>query len=172
MNETTNSIKQCFSCRGFFPDIDGPVHLYMKSTPGCWAAFGKALVREYENPRIFTAVHWFTVDTYAAQHPGSNDRKAVQSVNVHLLRLYCILEKGWKPESVTRIMKKLLLEKADFNYLEPPSFEGALNVSYLAEAAGDDDYIKRAKEWAGNIWSLWKEKHIDEINILLKGLEK
>ena len=69
----------CLSCGGVFPDIDGPVHRYMKSSPGCWAVYGEVLAREYEDPYFFE-VHRLTVDAYAVQHPGSTDRQSIQSV--------------------------------------------------------------------------------------------
>jgi hypothetical protein len=69
-----NSIP-CIGCHALFPDVDGPVHRYMESSPGCWASYGEVLVREYTEPSYF-GVHRLTVDAYAVQHPGVRRRKA------------------------------------------------------------------------------------------------
>jgi hypothetical protein len=65
-------------CKGDFEAIEGPVHEYMESTPGCWAAFSKVLAAEYENYRTLGDVHRLTADTYAVQHPGQPARKSTQ----------------------------------------------------------------------------------------------
>lgn len=38
--------KACVGCGGLFPEMDGPTHRYMESSPGCWAAYGEVLARE------------------------------------------------------------------------------------------------------------------------------
>ena len=38
--------ESCFSCGAEVPKSDGPVHKYIDSSPGCWAAFGEVLARE------------------------------------------------------------------------------------------------------------------------------
>ena len=56
-------------CQGVFADEQGPTHEYMESTPGCWAAFGRVLAREYEDQRHFP-IHRLTVSGYAVYHPA------------------------------------------------------------------------------------------------------
>lgn len=70
------SLQQCMWCKGMFPTLNGPVHKYMESTPGCWATFGRVLAREYEDQRLF-GVHRLTVDSYAVQHPGVPNRQSI-----------------------------------------------------------------------------------------------
>jgi hypothetical protein len=41
--------------------------------------YGEMLAREYGDPAYFR-VHQLTVDTYAVQHPGPRERRAIQSV--------------------------------------------------------------------------------------------
>ena len=40
----------CMGCGGLVPDITGPTHEYMESSPGCWQAYGEVLGREYSDP--------------------------------------------------------------------------------------------------------------------------
>lgn len=42
-------MKKCFSCGGLYPNVDGPVHKYMDSSPGCWAIYGEVLAKEYSD---------------------------------------------------------------------------------------------------------------------------
>jgi len=53
-------------CKAAFEPVDGPTHAYMESTPGCWAAFGRVLAREYADPRCFE-VHETVVRNWASQ---------------------------------------------------------------------------------------------------------
>ena len=41
------SLEPCSGCGARFPRTEGPVHPYMESSPGCWAAYGELLAREY-----------------------------------------------------------------------------------------------------------------------------
>ncbi len=70
-------------CGARVPDIAGPVHRYMESLPGCWAAYGEIIAREYGDIAFATA-HSLTVDSYAIQHPGQPSPQSVQSVGLHL----------------------------------------------------------------------------------------
>ncbi|HED04410.1 MAG TPA: hypothetical protein ENI60_06555, partial [Candidatus Fraserbacteria bacterium] len=109
---------ECVGCGGQFPEIDGPVHRYMESSPGCWAAFGEVLAREYSDP-IYFGVHRLTVDAYAVQHPGSPSRQSIRSVGVHLIRLCLFLEHGLSAENANDAMLKAAKLKHTFVWLEP-----------------------------------------------------
>ena len=84
--------ERCFACGGVFaPAPDGAVHDYMLSTPGCWAAFGEVLNREYCDPALFALSHRLSVDAFAIQHPGRiDDRRAVQSLWLHATSLWLV----------------------------------------------------------------------------------
>lgn len=90
---------RCIGCQAEFAQIDGPTHEYVLSSPGCWAAYGEVLAREYSDYRP-TRLHRLTVDTYAVQHPGVNVPAARRSVGLHLSRLYLLLEAGWSTNGV------------------------------------------------------------------------
>jgi hypothetical protein len=101
----------CIGCGGRFADLDGPVHEYMESSPGCWAAFGNVLARECEDRSLFP-VHRLSVDAYAVQHPGGSSRKAIQSVGMHLSRLCMVFERGLSPEDANAAMLRVGRNKA------------------------------------------------------------
>lgn len=39
--EPRASLVPCPQCGALVADVDGPVHAYVPSAPGCWAAFGE-----------------------------------------------------------------------------------------------------------------------------------
>ena len=151
----------CFSCGAPVPDIDGPVHRYMDSSPGCWAIFGEVLTREYSD-YAYAAHHRLTVDAYAVQHPGKPSPQTIASVAVHLARLCLVLERGVPIDYATRVMQKLTKHKSMFFWLEPPSHMGPLTVLDVWEAEDAVSHIKAVSDWASSAWSAW-EKHHDQI---------
>ena len=131
---------RCMWCGAAFPDVYGPTHAYMESTPGCWAAFGRVLAREYEDRRYF-AVHRLTVDAYAVQHPGVPGRRSIQSVGVHLVRLCLFLERNLSPAMANDAMLAAAKNKAQYHWLEPPGFLGPLTVADVEAAVGVDEHV-------------------------------
>lgn len=144
----------CVGCGGTFPAIEGPSHEYMESSPGCWAAFGRVLAREYSDPRL-SEVHRLTVDSYAVQHPGRPSRQAIQSVGVHLVRLCLFLEHGLAPEKANDAMLVAAKRKAEYHWLEPPESLGELTVADVDAAADAEEHKDRVRAWAGQMWEVW-----------------
>lgn len=149
---------KCFSCGGIFPDIDGPVHKYMLSSPGCWAIYGEVLAREYSNPEYFE-VHRLTVDAYAVQHPGSTDRQSIQSVGVHLIRLCLFLEHGLTPEKANEAMLQAGKNKSSFYYLEPPSDLGLITAKDVYNTSTVMEHKNMVMQWAECVWDAWSIHH-------------
>jgi hypothetical protein len=144
----------CVGCGGTFPAIEGPTHEYMESSPGCWAAYGRVLTREYSDRRFFD-VHRLTVDSYAVQHPGRPSRQAIQSVGVHLVRLCLFLEHGLAPEKANDAMLAAARRKAEFHWLEPPDSLGPITVADFALGAGVEEHKARVVAWANQMWEVW-----------------
>lgn len=150
--------RPCLWCKGNFADEQGPTHEYMESTPGCWAAFGRVLAREYEDRRYF-AVHRLTVDAYAVQHPGTPSRQSIRSVGVHLVRLCLFHEKNLAPEAANDAMLAAEKHKATYHWLEPPADLGAVTVADVEAAAGIEDHIAMVRRWAAQMWDVWSPHH-------------
>ncbi|MEM8970201.1 MAG: DUF5946 family protein, partial [Bacteroidota bacterium] len=84
----------CFGCGAESLNIEGECHKYMLASPGCWMMFTEIMEREYSDLRYWKG-HQFTVDAYACQHVGKKeDKRAVNSVNIHLASLYGVFEQG------------------------------------------------------------------------------
>ena len=156
------SSSKCFSCGGVYPDIAGPVHRYMSSSPGCWSVYGEVLACEYSDP-IYFGIHRLTVDAYAAQHPGSTDRQSIQSVGVHLVRLCLFLEHGLKADKANDAMLEAAKNKHSFVFLEPPQNLGSITVADVHRANSEEEHQIIVKEWAQCVWEAWLQHH-DTIN--------
>ena len=133
----------CPGCGATFPDIPGgETHRYMESSPGCWAAYGEVLAREYSSPALFQR-HKFTVDAYAVQHPGRPSPQSIQSVGVHLIRLCLMLEGGATAAQATATMQSAARRKELFRWLEPPPSPGAVTVANVHRAASPEEHGAR-----------------------------
>lgn len=148
----------CCGCGGLFPEIEGPTHRYMESSPGCWASFGEVLAREYSDAAYF-AVHRLTVDAYAVQHPGRPGPQSIKSVGVHLVRLYLLLECGLEMQRANDAMLKINRLKDGFTWLTPPSTPGSITVADVQEAATVEQHTQMVKAWAASVWSAWAKHH-------------
>src|ERR1700757_1057083 len=111
----------CPGCNALVPEIEGPVHKYVPSAPGCWKVFGE--VQADESLRFgHPPDHRFVVDAYMAQHPGDGqDRRDRQSVFVHLVALCALLERSTGPDAVTTLIGRLVRKRLDFPALPRPA---------------------------------------------------
>ena len=151
-------VEACIWCRGTFPAIQGPVHEYMESSPGCWATFGRVLAREYSDPQFFET-HRLTVDSYAVQHPGRPSRQSIQSVGVHLVRLCLFIEHELAPEEANSAMLAAARRKSEYFWLEPPASLGVLTVADIDACASVQQHKALVRSWAAQMWQVWAPHH-------------
>src|SRR5689334_8865642 len=152
------NLKSCFSCGALVPDIDGPTHKYLLSSPGCWALYGEILVRDYKEYH-YPAVHRAVVDTYAVQHPGKPMRQSIQSVAVHLIGLYLFVEKRMDAKKITQAIGHATQFSDRFVWLDPPTNLGTITVADVAKATTFEEYDHLAREWAKSAWEVWSIHH-------------
>jgi len=148
----------CIGCGGLFPEMDGPTHRYMESSPGCWAAYGDVLAREYSDP-AYAKTHRLTVDAYAVQHPGRPSPQSIQSVALHLTRLCLLLECGLEMSRANDAMLKATESKKKFVWLLPPPTRGAVTVADVHEANNLQEHVTRVRQWAESAWQAWSLHH-------------
>ncbi len=155
MNET------CPDCGVTFPAIDGPTHKYLGGSPSCWNAFNEVLAREFQDPAYF-AVHRLTVDAYTTQHPGDqSDRRARQSVNIHLTALYLLIEEQADYQTAINSLKTLANSHKDkFFELQPPSpSDYKITINDIKNTTSANDHCAMVREWAQHVWLCWQEHH-------------
>jgi hypothetical protein len=145
-------------CGTLLPSEDGPTHRYLESSPACWRLFGEVLAREYGDAR-YRAMHRLTVDAYAAQHPGRESPQSTQSVALHLISLWLVLEQGWPPEKATGAIQRTAKRKKEFWWLEPPAHLGAVTVADVHAASTPQEHGVAVRRWSEAVWEAWARHH-------------
>lgn len=153
----TKAPEACIGCGGLFMACDGPVHDYMDSSPACWRAFCEVLAAEYAAPEL-QPVHRLSVDAYAVQHPGGDSRQAIQSVGLHLARLYIQLEHPRPPYETNDFMRRFASRKTTLERLKPPQ-RFSITVADVAPFAGTRQHESKVRDWAHAAWSDWRVAH-------------
>jgi len=162
---------RCIGCGGLVPQMEGPTHRYVESSPGCWHLFGEVLAREYSD-RAFAAWHRLTVDSYAVQHPGRPSPQSIQSVCVHLISLCLVVERALEPAYATRVMGTLIRPKGRFTWLTPPPTFGDITVVDVAAVSTAAAHVKGVRDWAASAWAAWAHHHATVRSWLPKELSE
>lgn len=155
------SLKPCPDCGAAFEPVDATTHKYLGGSPACWAAFNEVLAREFQDIGYFAA-HRFTVDAYTAQHPGDqSDRRAAQSINIHLAALYVLIEEGRDPAYARDLLKTLANKHKDrFKPLAPPApGDYELSVKDVLAAENAAEHCAIVRQWAQAVWRAWSHQH-------------
>jgi hypothetical protein len=167
--DRSSGLIPCIGCGALVPDVNGPTFRYRgAASPGCWAVYGEILAREcgeFRDP----AIHWLTVDTYAAQHPGTPTPQTIQSVTVHLISLGLVLERGADPARATDMMRRAIARfKGDFTWLEPPASRGGATVLDVVQAGDLAGHVECVDRWADSVWRAWSGHH----NVIRRWLDR
>ncbi|HEX2765174.1 MAG TPA: DUF5946 family protein [Candidatus Limnocylindria bacterium] len=151
--------ERCWGCAArYLPQVADETHPYIGASPACWATFGEVLAREFENPD-YGRVHRHTVDVYAVQHPGHDDRRQRQSVALHLIAI-C----QWLEHDVTdiarlnEITQQLANEDRDWPWLTPPETY-PMTVGDLLVARSGEEHAQLVRRWAETTWEAWSPHH-------------
>ena len=156
-----NGYERCPDCGAELAPVDGVTHAYLGGTSSCWAAFNDVLAREFQDISYFAA-HRFTVDAYTVQHPGDqSDRRAAQSVNIHLAALCALIEQECKASFVPQLLKALANNYKDvFEPLPPPAPDSyALTVKDVLRAENAQQHCEIVRYWAEAVWRAWEPHH-------------
>lgn len=149
----------CPGCALALARTGGETHAYLGASPECWALFGEVLAREFSAPSYF-AVHGLTVDAYAAQHPGAEEPRTLQSIHVHLVGLCLALERD-APMSALIAVRKRVADKfaARLDWPVPPADPDRLTVRDVVAATSAQDHGVRVRAWAESVWASWSAHH-------------
>jgi len=130
----------------------------MASTPGCWAAYGEVLAREYSDVS-YARNHRLTVDAYAVQHPGEPSPQSIQSVAAHLVCLHLVLERDVSQQQATRLLKRLVRNKPALSWLAPPATRGSVTVRDVLDATDAKTHLQAVEAWARSALLAWQPWH-------------
>ncbi len=112
----------------------------MRSSPGCWSAFGELLAREFSDPAYF-ALHQVTVDSYAASHPGNPERRAIQAMALHLMTLQLVVEGGADASLGPVLHKRMVHRLPELWWLEPPVLHGRMTTADVLRGTGAEEHL-------------------------------
>ena len=141
----------------FLPQVVDETHEYIGASPACWAAFGEVLAREFGDI-TFGRVHRNSVDVYAVQHPGHDDRRQRQSVALHLVGICHWLEHDVEFQRLNAITQRLASEDRPWPWLDPPTAY-AMTVVDLLEARDGVEHARLVRRWAETTWVAWSAHH-------------
>lgn len=137
----------CPGCGFEAPPEEGPVHDYMTSSAACWRQFNAIMAREYSDAMLMPT-HYLSVDAFAAQHPGGrSERRARQSVWIHLAGLHAILRDGREPPYRYDLLRRLADSSTDWP--EPPAHKPfAIVAGKISPDMPAVEHIATVREWA------------------------
>ncbi len=150
---------QCYGCGAWVKDIPGEPHRYIGARAGCWQVYEEILAKEYGEYGYPQPTNRLTVDTYAVQHPGKPSRQATQSVNIHLIGLYLVLEQGLSGPGATKAIGTILKRAEDLEWLAPPVPNGHLTVLDVVTACDLAEHRQLVDAWARDVWKAWSAYH-------------
>jgi hypothetical protein len=149
--------ERCPGCGAVLAAREGQPHVYMTGSPACWAAYGELLAAQYNDPERMR-FHQLVVDTYAVQHPGGHDPRAVRSVGIHLMTLCLFLEDGTDPALGTRLHRRMVARPV-FHRLTPPEQRGRLTCLDVPTSGPAPQARSRVYAWAEDVWAAWAVHH-------------
>lgn len=153
------TLTACPGCGALVQDLPHQPHPYIGASAGCWEVFGEILAREYGEYNYPERAHRLTVDTYAVQHPGMPNRRAIQSVTGHLISLYLLLEANVNGRAATQALRAIFRQADHFTWLEPPQPNGRITVLDVVQAGNLAEHERRVEAWARDVWGAWAAHH-------------
>ena len=81
----------------------------------------------------------------------------MQSVGVHLVGLYLVLERGLRPADLSATLQRLLARPPAWRWLDPPEPNGTLTIASLEAAAAEPaPALDRAIDaYVRGVWDAW-----------------
>ena len=131
-----------------------PKHEYLGASASCWALYYELHAKQYEGFGALTQIR--VIDAYCIQHPGVPERRAIQSVNAHLVALYLQLEKNFDGARVNTALQRVLKFANEFVWLEPPTPNGTLTVADILTAGTPEQQADAIETYAREIWRAWQ----------------
>lgn len=149
-----NEMERCPGCGLELRKTDGPTHAYIGASPSCWALYNELHAGQYAGFGAMTRIR--LIDAYCVQHPGKPERRAIQSVNVHLMALYLQLEQGWDGAQVNLALQSILSASPRFEWLLPPEPNGTLTVADVLNADTPERAAANIEAYARDVWKAWQ----------------
>jgi hypothetical protein len=134
---------------------EGPTHPYIGASAGCWSLFTELLVVGAG----LGGSGQLVTDTYAVQHPGVPERRATQSVCVHLISICAQLEHGWPAHRVPDLLRKALTHPTWWRWLDPRPPIGSITVDTVLTERDAGARGRLSQAWAEDLWLAYAPHH-------------
>lgn len=161
----SNDFEICPDCLARLPKLkyEGHTHPYIGASPSCWMLFSY-LWNAGEPPLAPFSHQPLILDAYCVQHHGTPSPQAIQSVAIHALCLYGVLNRGVEPNRTKWIRDRLLREMKihrheRYEWLAPPAFERGITIAYIVQAPTPEARSQKAQAYIEEVWSLWEKDH-------------
>ncbi len=179
--------RECYGCKGVYPerpDLEAyatyGVGRYGVAIPECMFALSEILVKENQLYGYPQPAHRLIVDAGGLQHPPHRDIQkklgieqrlidaSIQSIWIHGLAIYCILELKMSWQDAGLAMKNTLnmMNKLGYAFSEliPPHDLGKIKALDIRNTVIEKDlnlaeYTQLAYAWAQSVWDAWKNQH-------------
>jgi Family of unknown function (DUF5946) len=148
----------CPGCGLREPDTGGTPPAEREAFAECWQRYGELLARSYSQP--YRGVHQLVVDAYAAQHPGGQTRREIQRVALCLMTLCLFIENGADPREGPALHKRMMANRPDFHWLQPPPLRGLLTVVDILAASTPAEHERLTWAWGRDVWQAWAPHHL------------
>lgn len=147
----------CPAC-GFAGDHCGPAHAYMSPSPSCWARYGEVLAREYSD-RAYWRSHRLLTDAYCGQHSIGSDRRARQSLYIHLAALMLHFEDGVPEDQIVAFLRTGAKSGHDFPHLEMPEASFSVGIDAIYTAPSASAHGEAVDTYARAVLAAWTPHH-------------
>ncbi len=167
--------QQCPGCHAIFPYQEDLTQQnvgfarYGVTSPECFEALNQVMANEY----AYDLPMCIRLDAYGAQHPPHaeiqkqlcvNDRliaASQQSVVIHLIALYLMVEKKIELSKVSQIMARILISGVALEHeaFTPPEDLGSITVQDVLKATTREEHIRLIWQWSESAWKAWAKDH-------------
>jgi hypothetical protein len=116
-----------------------------------WSLYGELMV---------SGAGQMAVDAYAVQHPGVPERRAVQSVAVHLISLCAAFERDWPPDRAAQLISRSIpaAPRGGWPRLAPEPPVGTVTV-FDVLMSDSTDQAEPVRAWAEDLWAAYADRH-------------
>ncbi len=144
---------RCPAC-GFAGHHDGPTHAYMSPSAACWARYGEVLAREYSDARYWTS-HRLLTDAYCGQHSIGSDRRARQSLWIHMAALILHFEHQSPEAKIVTFLRTAAKSGYDFPPLDMPDANLTVNIDAIHAAPDAATHVAEVTTYARAVHDVW-----------------
>jgi Family of unknown function (DUF5946) len=137
--------------------IDGARHVYVGASSACWTQFAEWSSMPLRSPP--SPLRRLAIDAYMVQHPGVPERRAIQSVGLHLVGLWLCLERGLPPEALSPTLKLVMQHPPMWRWLDPPVPNGATTIGDVIAARADGREAVGVDAFVRGVWGAWAPHH-------------